>query len=174
MTTTLNRQALIAIMLLCAACLLQGCKGGYSFTGTSISPDVKSVSIDYINNMAPIVYPSLSNTLTEALKDKFTRNTRLDLVPYDGDLHFEGEITNYDVTSMAVTANEVASTNRLNITVKIRFTNNKDEKQSYDKSFSNYADYPSSQTLDAAQAQLVDEIVQKLVEDIFNAAVANW
>ncbi len=166
---------LLTILALSGLCLaLQSCKGGYSFTGTSISPDVTSVSIDYINNMAPIVYPSLSNTITEGLKDRFTRNTRLDLVDYDGDLHFEGEITGYDVTSIAVTAAEVAATNRLNITVKIRFTNNKDEKQSYDKSFSNYADYPSSQTLDAVQSQLTDEIVQKLIEDIFNAAVANW
>ncbi len=154
--------------------MAQSCKGGYSFTGTSISPEVKTVTIDYINNMAPIIYPSLSNNLTEALKDKFTRNTRLSLETYDGDLHFEGEITNYDVTSIAVTSSEVAATNRLNITVKIRFTNNKDEKQSYNKSFSNYADYPSSQTLDAVQDQLIDEIVKKLIEDIFNAAVANW
>ena len=130
----------VLIPVVCLLCL-QACKGGYSFTGTSISPDVKSVSIAYINNMAPIVYPSLSNTLTETLKDKFTRNTRLDLIEEEGDLQFEGEVTNYDVTSMAVQANEVAATNRLTITVKIRFTNNVDEKQSYDKSFSAYEDF---------------------------------
>ena len=161
-------------VLLCMLCVLQGCKGGYSFTGTSIAPDVQTVSIDYINNMAMIVYPPLSNLLTESLKDKFTRTTRLSLVSYDGDLHFEGEITGYDVTSMGVTANEVASINRLNVTVKIRFTNNKDEKQSYDKSFSSYADFDSSKPLDSVQAELVDEIVKKLIEDIFNNAVANW
>jgi hypothetical protein len=163
-------------MALAVACLLclQACKGGYSFTGTSISPDVKSVSIAYINNMAPIVYPSLSNTLTEALKDKFTRNTRLDLINEEGDLQFEGEVTNYDVTSMGVQANEVAATNRLTITVKIRFTNNLDEKQSYDKSFSAYEEFPSSEQLDAVQDQLVSAIVEKLIEDIFNNAVANW
>jgi hypothetical protein len=170
MTSSKLRLILIPVALLC----LQACKGGYSFTGTSISPDVKSVSITYINNMAPIVYPSLSNTLTEALKDKFTRNTRLDLIDEDGDLQFEGEVTNYDVTSMAVQANEVAATNRLTITVKIRFTNNVDEKQSYDKSFSAYEDFPSEQTLDAVQDQLVGTIVEKLIEDIFNNAVANW
>jgi hypothetical protein len=161
---------ILAMFLLC----LQACKGGYSFTGTSISPDVKSVSIAYINNMAPIVYPTLSNTLTESLKDKFTRNTRLDLITEEGDLQFEGEVTNYDVTSMAVQANEVAATNRLTITVKIRFTNNVDEKQSYDKSFSAYEDFPSSQTLDAVQDQLASTIIEKLIEDIFNNAVANW
>jgi hypothetical protein len=153
---------------------LQACKGGYSFTGTSISPEAKTVSIAYIENMAPIVYPSLSNTLTEALKDKFTRNTRLSLVTEDGDLQFEGEITNYDVTSMAVQANEIASTNRLTVTVKIRYINNIDTKQSYDKSFSQYEDFDSSQTLDSAQEQLVTQIIEKLIEDIFNNAVANW
>ncbi|MDR0692273.1 MAG: LPS assembly lipoprotein LptE [Prevotellaceae bacterium] len=169
----LSKLRLIFIPVACLLCL-QACKGGYSFTGTSISPDVKSVSIAYINNMAPIVYPSLSNTLTETLKDKFTRNTRLDLIAEEGDLQFEGEVTNYDVTSMAVQANEVAATNRLTITVKIRFTNNVDEKQSYDKSFSAYEEFPSSQTLDAVQDQLVSTIVEKLIEDIFNNAVANW
>jgi hypothetical protein len=124
--------------------------------------------------MAPLVYPTLSNTLTESLKDKFTRSTRLDLIDEEGDLQFEGEVTNYDVTSMGVQANEVASTNRLTVTVKIRFTNNIDEKQSYDKSFSAYEDFDSAQTLDSVQDQLVGTIIEKLVEDIFNAAVANW
>lgn len=170
----IKRYISLTVVLCCLLCLLQGCKGGYSFTGTSIAPDVHSVSVDYINNMAMIVYPPLSNSLTEALKDKFTRTTRLSLVSYDGDLHFEGEITNYDVTSMGVTANEIAATNRLNITVKIRFTNNKDEKQSYDKSFSHYADFDSAKTLDSVQAQLVDEIIEKIIDNIFNDAVANW
>jgi hypothetical protein len=170
---TLSKSRIALILVVCLLCL-QACKGGYSFTGTSISPDVKSVSIDYINNMAPIVYPSLSNTLTEALKDKFTRNTRLDLIDEEGDLQFEGEVTNYDVTSMGVQANEVASTNRLTVTVKIRFTNNIDEKQSYDKSFSAYEEFDSAQALDAVQDQLVGTIVEKLIEDIFNNAVANW
>jgi len=167
----MKKYIVIVVGVLCG---LQGCKGGYSFTGTSIAPDVETVSIEYINNMAMIVYPPLSNMLTEALKDKFTRNTRLSLVSDYGDLQFEGEITNYDVTSMGVTANEVAATNRLNITVKIRFTNNKDEKQSYDKSFTQYADFDSAIPLDSKQAELVDEIVEKLIEDIFNNAVANW
>jgi hypothetical protein len=160
----------------CVICVwgLQACKGGYSFTGTSISPEVKTVSIAYIENMAPIVYPPLSNTLTEMLKDKFTRSTRLSLVNEDGDLQFEGEVTHYDVTSMAVQANEVASTNRLTVTVKIRFTNNIDTKQSYDKSFSQYEDFDSTKSLDSVQEGLVTLIIEKLIEDIFNNAVANW
>ncbi|MCL2097316.1 MAG: LPS assembly lipoprotein LptE [Bacteroidales bacterium] len=171
---SIRKHIVAATVLLSLLCWLQGCKGGYSFTGTSISPEVETVSIDYINNMAMIVYPPLSNSLTESLKDKFTRTTRLSLVSYDGDLHFEGEVTGYDVTSMGVTADEVASVNRLNVTVKIRFTNNKDEQQSYDKSFSQYADFDSARTLDSVQAELVDEIIEKLIEDIFNNAVANW
>ena len=108
------------------------------------------------------------------MKDKFTRNTRLDLIEEEGDLQFEGEVTGYDVTSMGVQANEVASTNRLTVTVKIRFINNIDEKQNYDKSFSAYEDFASERTLDEVQDQLVGTIVEKLIEDIFNGAVANW
>lgn len=168
-----KRYAVLIPILLCAV-LFQGCRGGYSFSNTSISPEVKTVSINYINNMAQNVFPTLSNSVTEALKDKFTRNTRLDLIDEDGDLHFEGEITNYDVVSIGVQANEIAATNRLTITIKIRFTNTIDNTQSYDKSFSGYEDFSSSIAIDDVQSQLVDEIVEKLVEDIFNNAVANW
>ncbi|MDR3133206.1 MAG: LPS assembly lipoprotein LptE [Prevotellaceae bacterium] len=161
-------------LLFAATVLLPACRGGYSFTGTSISPDVKTVSIDYFQNMAPTVMPTLSNTFTEALITKFRRQTKLEFVNGDGDLHFEGEITGYDVVSKAVQANEMAALNTLKITVKIRFTNSLDEKQSYDQSFSAEADFSAAQSLDAVQDRLVVEIVDILVENVFNTAVANW
>jgi len=90
------------------------------------------------------------------------------------DLEVEGEITNYEITALAVTANEVASMNRLTITVKIRFTNKKYPKEDFDRSFAEFEDYPSSSSLDAVEASLVDAITEKLTEAIFNATVANW
>lgn len=161
--------------MLCAAMVLfSACRGGYSFTGTSISPDVKTVHIEYFQNMAPTVMPTLSNTFTEALITKFRRQTKLDFVNDGSDLYFEGEITGYDVVSKAVQANELAALNTLKITVKVRFTNAIDEKQSYDQSFSAEADFSATQSLDAVQDRLVVEIVDILVENVFNAAVANW
>ena len=163
------------ILLACgASALLSNCRGGYSFTGASLSPDVETVYVAYIENTAPLIMPTLSNMLTERLTDKFTRQTKLTFTEIDADLQFEGEITNYDVTSIAVQAGEYAAQNRLTVAIRIRFTNMKDEKQSFNKSFSAYADFPSEQSLDAVQNALVEEIIQQLVENIFNDSVANW
>lgn len=154
---------------LCQAC------GIYSFTGTSIQPDVQTVTINYFEYKALRVNPSLSNDLTEALKDQFTRLTKLEQVDQEGDLEIIGEITGYDVKGMAVTADEVAAQNRLTVNVKISFVNRKYPEDDFDnKSFSAYADYDSMQALDAVESSLCEEIIEKLVEDIFNATVANW
>ena len=164
--------ALLPVMFLLP--LIAAC-GIYSFTGTSISPDVKSVSIYTIENRAMKVNPALSNTITNALQDKFRRLTKLEMMPEGGDLEISGMITNYDVTPTAITSNEVASQNRLTITVKISYTNNKNEEDSFkDKSFAAFQDYDSNLSLDAVEASLCDDIVEILVEDIFNATVANW
>lgn len=149
--------------------------GIYSFTGTSIQADVKTVTINYFEYKALRVNPSLSNELTEALRDQFIRLTRLEQVDQEGDLEIIGEITGYDVKAMAVTADEVAAQNRLTVNVKIEFINRKYPEESFDsKSFSAYADYDSMQSLDAVESQLCEEIITKLVEDIFNGTVANW
>jgi len=162
------------LIALPAMLALLGCRGGYSFTGTSISPDVKTISVDFFQNMAPIVMPTLSNDFTEALKEKFRRQTRLSFVNANGNLHFEGEITGYDVVSKAIQANETAALSTLTITVKVRFINEIDEKQNFDKQFSANQDFPGSQTLESVQGTLIPQIIETLTENIFNAAVANW
>ncbi len=157
-----------------AAFVMTEC-GIYSFSGTSIQPDVKTVTIDYFEYKALKVNPTLSNDMTEALKDKFRKMTRLEQVDMDGDIEIAGEITGYDVRAMAVTADEVAAQNRLTVTVKISFTNRKYPEDDFDgKSFSAYADYDSTQSLDAVESSLTEEIIEKICEDIFNATVANW
>ena len=153
--------------------LVTGC-GIYSFTGTSIQPDVKTITIPYVEYKALRVNPSLSNDLTEALQDKFRKLTSLTQVDTDGDLELVCEITGYDVKATAVTANEVAAQNRLTVTVKVSFTNKKYPEDDVDKSFSAYADYDTNNSLDAVEASLCEEIIDKLCEDIFNATVAQW
>ena len=148
--------------------------GIYSFSGTSIQPDVKTVTIDFFEYTAPRVNPSLSNDLTEAIRTQFRRMTKLEQVEVDGDMEISGEITGYDVRASAVTANEVAAQNRLTITIKVEFVNRKHSEDDFEKSFSNYADYDSTQSLDAVESSLCSEIIEKLVDDIFNATVANW
>lgn len=166
------KRALIIVLALAAA-LLQGC-GIYSFSGTSIQSDVRTVTIDYFDYKALKVNPTLSNDLTEALKDKFKKLTKLEAVEMDGDLELQGEVTGYEVRAAAVTANEVAAQNRLTVTVNLTFTNRKYPEDDFEKSFSAYSDYDSTHSLDAVEAALCEEIVEKLVEDMFNASVAQW
>lgn len=162
-----------AVVVAGALAAVSGC-GIYSFSGTSIQPDVKSIAVEYFQNNALKVNPTLATNLSDALIDQYRRLTSLDILPENGDMNVSGEITGYDTRPMAVTADEVASQNRLTVTVKIYFTNRLHPEEDFEKSFSAYADYDSNQLLDAVEASLCDEIIDVLVENIFNATVANW
>lgn len=163
-----------ALALIAALPLLHSC-GIYSFTGTSIQPDVKTVTVNYFEYLAPKVNPSLSNMLTEAMQEKFIKLTKLELVDIDGDLEIIGAVTGYDVKATAITANEQAAQNRLTVTVKIEFINRKyPEESQQNKSFSAYQDFDATLSLDAVEATLCEDIVEQLCEDIFNGTVANW
>jgi len=168
----MNRLRLISFIAACAACI-SSC-GIYSFSGTSIQPDVETVTINQFEYTAQKVNPSLSNDLSEALRTQFRRMTKLEQVDMDGDLEISGEIIGYDVSATAVTANEVASQNRLTVSVKITFENRKHPEDNLEQSFSQYSDFPSTQSLDSVESTLCAEIVERLVEDIFNATVAQW
>lgn len=164
----------VVMSLLIALPLLHSC-GIYSFTGTSIQPDVKTVTINYFEYLAPKVNPSLSNQMTEALQEKFIKLTKLELVDIDGDLEIAGAVTGYDVKASSITANEQAARNRLTVNVKISFVNRKYPEEGFpDKSFSAYQDFDATQSLDAVEATLCEDIVEQLCEDIFNATVAQW
>ena len=168
------RKILLFVVLVAVMPLVQSC-GIYSFTGTSIQPDVKTITINYFEYTALKVNPSLSNQITEAMKEKFLKLTRLEQVDMDGDLEITGVVSGYDVKATAVTASEQAATNRLTVTVKVSFTNRKYPDEDFpDKSFSAYADFDAMQALDAVEASLCEEIVEQLCEDIFNATVARW
>ena len=147
----------------------------YSFTGASISPNVKTLTIRYFVNNAKTVVPTLSTSFTDALKDYFTSQTNLNLVDHNGDLTVEGSITGYEPASpVAIQGNETAALNRMTITVNVKFTNRTNEKQNFETSFSRYVDYNSSQNLVSIQETLIKEINDQLVQDIFNKAVVNW
>jgi hypothetical protein len=162
------------LSILALAALTVSC-GIYSFTGTSIQADVNTITIPYVEYKALRVNPSLSADLTEALQEKFRKLTRLEQVDVDGDLELVCEITGYDVKATAVTADEQAAQNRLTVTVKIEFTNRKyPEDDVSNKSFSAYEDFDSTLSLDAVEGTLCETIIEKLVEDIFNATVAQW
>lgn len=165
----------LAVVALCAA-VLTGCGVAinYSLSGASIPPDAKTFSVAYFPNNAPMVSPILSSTLTESLVDIFSRRTRLTQVDEGGDFAFEGEIVNYVSTTASVSSSEQAVLNRLTITVKVRFTNALDEKASWNRTFSGFADYDTNILLTEAEGTLIPEIVDQLVTDIFQASASNW
>jgi hypothetical protein len=150
-----------------------GC-GVYSFTGASIPPQATTFSVDFFPNNAPLVQPTLSQVFTDALKDKFSRQTNLRLTNGVGDLHFEGSITGYSVQPQAIGADDRAAQNRLTITVRVTFVNEFQPENDFEQNFSRYYDYDSQQSLAAIEPTAIDVIVEALVEDIFNRAVVNW
>ncbi len=164
-------------MLLLTAIVVTGCRIKYSFNGASINPNAKTFSVAYFPNNASMVAPVLSSTLTDALKDRFAKQTRLtEKTDGPGDLAFEGEIIGYVSQPAAITSNEDAPTakNRLTIRVKVKFTNALDPQYNFEKTFQQFSEYPTTTYLQDAEPELIPEIVEMLVEDIFNAAVANW
>ncbi len=153
---------------------LYGCKISYSFSGASISPDVKTISIQYFQNRASLVQPQLSRNLTDALIDKCKAQTNLSFINGIGDVNFEGEISDYNTRPLTVSADAQAATNRFTITVKVKFTNAVDPTLSYEQSFSRYEDYDSAFSLGDVEDSLSEKIIELLVEDIFNKAFVNW
>ncbi len=156
-------------------CVLSACSISYKFNGASIDyTTVKTMSIANFPIKAALVYPPLAAVFNEELKDIFTRQTRLNMVSSNGDLQLEGEITNYALSPQAVGEDAYATKTRLTISVSIRFTNTKDPNQDKSQSFSDYRDFDSTRMLTDVQDELISEIVESLVDQIFNATVANW
>mgnify|MGYP000909603114 CR=1 FL=1 len=170
-----NRDFPVFIVIMVALwVIIPSCRVSYSFTGASISPEVKTVAIANLPNNAGLVVPTLSRTITDALRDYFTSQTNLVLVDRNGDLSLEGTITQYSVQPVAIQGNETAALNRLTIAVSMKFVNKTDPKQNWESGFTRYQDYSSSLNLVAVQDGLIKEITDQLVQDIFNKAVVNW
>ena len=155
--------------------LLSGCSISYKFNGANINyQTTHSVSIADIPNNAAMVNPTLSNNLSEGIRDLFQRQTRLQVLQKNGDLEIEGEITGYDITQGAISADSYASESKLTITVKIQFTNNIYPEESFEKTYSSYQTFDSSQLLSDVQDELCAIIVKEIAENIYNDTVAKW
>lgn len=161
-------------LILMSAILLYGCRLSVSLTGSNINPNAKTVYVQTFPNKSSLVNPTLSQDFTTAVKNMIQNQTPLTIVDNTGDYSLEGEITNYMIMPVAIQGDDAAAMNRLTITVRVRFTNPYDEKQSFDESFSRYADYSSSQNFTSIESTLVSEITAALAEDIFNKAFVNW
>lgn len=160
------------VALFCHSC---GVKVSYSLTGASISPDVKSFSVDYFPNKAPLVVPYLSSMFTEKLTEYMRSKTGLiQMTDGNGDIRFEGQITDYSQRPIDIQKDEVAASNRLTIAIRVKYTNVKDDKYDFSTTFSNYADYSTDADFDAVEESLITEILDKIIDDIYNKALVNW
>ena len=165
---------IIYITLFSISTLLLVACGAYSFTGGSTG-DAKTLQIDFFPNQASLVEPTLSQSFTQEMLDLFTRQTNLTTVTSNGDLYFSGEITGYRITPMSATSDQTAAQNRLTITVNVRFVNKLIEKDDFEKQFSFYSDYAADVQLTGGVLETaLDEILERITQDIFNASVAKW
>jgi len=154
--------------------ILSSCKVHYSFSGASIPPEAKTVSVQYFQNNASLAPPSMSQAFTEALRDKLSSQTRLGLVNKGGDLNFEGSITGYVTAPTALQSNDQSASNRLTITISVKYTCSFDPKKNFEQTFSRFADYKGNESLSSKENDLIKDINDQLVQDIFNRALNDW
>ena len=166
------------IYLLLFVFIIKSC-GNYSFTGASIPEGTESFQVNFFeneagNSMGSIFEPGLDRDFTIALQDILQNQTNLQLVSSDGDLIYEGEITEYRVSPMTATSNLQASQNRLSVGINVRFTNLKKEDDNFERRFTFYYDYPAEVQLLNVKSEAHDIIFERITQDIFNASLAKW
>lgn len=162
------------LLLFFGLLLVSSCCINYTFKGANLPKEVKTFSVAYIENKAQIVAPQLSNVFTEKLKNKLTNETSLKSQRTNGDLRFSGFISSYSVNNASQQSNNQVANNRLTIVVEITCVNTKDSTLNYKQQFSNFADFPGTQNLNAVEAKLINDISDLLILEIFNKAVINW
>tara|TARA_B100000941_G_C28475552_1_gene538951 strand:+ start:476 stop:985 length:510 start_codon:yes stop_codon:yes gene_type:complete len=161
---------IILISLFCINCSVK-----YSFTGASISTKTKSFQVNYFQNNSSLVEPGIDRDFTNKLIDLLINQTSLELVKAKGDLIFEGEIVEYRISPTTATANNTAAQNRLTIGINVRFFDKNDSESDFEKRFSFYYDFPgNSQLIGSQKETAVDEIFERITQDIFNEALAKW
>lgn len=163
------------LFLLLLSLIASSCRISYSFRTASIDYELtKTLMIAHFVNQAPLVYPPLEQRFNEEMKDMFTRNTRLQLVNQNGDMEIEGEIVGYELTPLAVQEDAFASETKLTMTVRIRFRNNKTDAPQIEERISANRTFSSNTVFDSVQDQLMGELIEEIVDQIFNVTMANW
>ena len=161
--------------MLLAAVVATGCTVSYKFTGASIDyTKVKTISLETFQNRAAYQWGPMATMFNESLNDIFVQQTKLQQVNRGGDLQFAGEITAYDQFNKSISSDGYSSMVQLKMTVNVRFTNNTNHEEDFERQFSATRDFDATQSLDSVQEELVGQMIKEIVEAIFNAAVANW
>lgn len=164
---------ILIVMIVALLPAFTGCTVHYGLSGATIPPEAQTISVQYFQTTATLAPPTLSQTFTEALRDKMS-TTRLTLISKGGDLNLEGSITGYSTAPIAIQSSDQAAMNRLTITVNVKYTCAFDDKKNFEQSFSRYADYSSTKTLTSVESELITEINDQLTQDIFNRSLNDW
>ena len=163
------------LRLLIVFLIASSCSVKYSLTGASIGPETKTFQVNYFQNNAPLIEPGIERDFTNKLIDLLINQTSLELVKSNGDLTYEGEIVEYRISPTTATANNTAAQNRLTVGVNIRFYDKNDSEADFEKRFSFYYDYPGNVQLIGGQRDTaLDEIFERITQDVFNASLAKW
>lgn len=163
-----NRLLSLGLIFICLGC------GAYSFTGADTG-NAETFQVNFFQNNAPLVEPGIDLKFTRDLQDLIQNQTSLGLTNSNGDLIYEGEITQYYIAPMTATSNDRAAQNRLTIAVNVRFYNTLDPDKDFEKKFSFYFDYPANQQLTGAvRDEAIEEIFIRLTQDVFNESLTDW
>ncbi len=167
-----RRLSVLSVLL----CLLAACSVSYKFNGASINYDkVKTITFEnFPNRSAAFVWGPMETMFNTELQDRYMRQTRLRQVKRDGDLELSGEIANYDAYNKGVGSDGYSTMAELRMTVNVRFVNNSNHTEDFERKFSASQEYNSSQSLASVQEELVKKMIEDIVDQIFNATVANW
>ena len=160
---------------LTAILLLSACSVSYKFNGARIDyTKTKTIQIADFPNRASYVWGQMAPMFNNQLKDEFANHTRLIQVKRNGDLRIDGEITQYQQRNKSVSAEGYSAQTELSMTVNVRFTNNANHGEDFERQFTATATYETTQSLNSVQEELVTQMVKDLCDQIFNATVANW
>ncbi len=162
------------VLYFLAISFLIACKARVSLSGATIPPEAKTISVAFFTNNTSLGAPSLSLRFTEKLRDVVSQQTPLSLVRQNGDLQFEGFISDYNVAPIAVQSNDQAAQNRMTITVNVKYTNSFDATKSFEQNFTRFSDFDSKLNVATEEPRLVDEIYRQITEDVFYKAFNNW
>ena len=169
------RHRVLKSMVFASALLVMGCTVSYQFNGASIDyTTTKTISIEPFSNRAAYQWAPMAPMFNTTLCDRYNNQTKLSQVRRDGDLMLSGEITSYDQTNKSVSADGFSSMVQLRMTVKVKYVNNKKHKDDFEKSFTASREYDSSQQLSAVQEELVQQMIDDIVDQVFNETVAKW
>ena len=172
----MNTKKIQFVWIAIGLCIITACSfNGYKFNGASIDyTQTKTIQIAEFQNRSSYVWGPMASMFNNRLRDQFADHTKLIQVKRNGDLRLEGEITQYSQRNKSISSEGHSAQTELSITVNVRFTNTKKHSEDFERQFTATATYETTQSLNAVQEELVTQMIKDIVDQIFNATVANW